>query len=123
MDPVIRFTFYVVHDILSLLYSTTFLLQMALTRDDVRHVAKLARLTLTDAEVDLFTGQLESVFQHLDKLTEVNTNQVEETAQVNGLQNSMSQDIVRPSLDRDAFLNTSQRESARVMIKVRKSIG
>lgn len=96
---------------------------MALTRDDVRHVAKLARLTLTDAEVDRFTTQLASVFQHLDKLSEIDTTGVPETAQVNGLQNSMRPDAVKPSLDRDEVLKTSQRDSERGMIKVRKSIG
>ncbi|MGE3278759.1 MAG: Asp-tRNA(Asn)/Glu-tRNA(Gln) amidotransferase subunit GatC [Candidatus Altimarinota bacterium] len=95
---------------------------MALTRDDVRHVAKLARLNLSDEEVDRFTSQLGSVFGHLDTLSEVNTDQVEETAQVNGLQNSMSADVIKPSLDREAFLKTSQREHSRGMIKVRKSI-
>lgn len=95
---------------------------MALTKDDVRHVAKLARLTLTDQEVDQFTTQLGSVFTHLDILSEVNTDDVQETAQVSGLQNAMAPDVVRPSLDRDAFLKTSQRESARGMMKVRKSI-
>jgi len=95
---------------------------MALTRDDVRHVAKLARLRLTEEEVDRFTIQLESVFGHLDTLSEVNTDDIEETAQVNGLENAMSPDVVRPSLDREAFLNTSQREHSRGMIKVRKSI-
>lgn len=95
---------------------------MALTRDDVRHVAKLARLTLSDQELDLFTGQLESVFKHLDKLSEVDTDGIEETAQVNGLTNSMTEDLVKASLDRESFLKSSQRETSRGMIKVRKSI-
>jgi aspartyl-tRNA(Asn)/glutamyl-tRNA(Gln) amidotransferase subunit C len=95
---------------------------MALTKDDVRHVAKLARLTLTDQGVERFTGQLEGVFQHLDKLSEVNTDGVEETAQVNGLMNVTADDIVQPGLDREAFLKTTQRDYERGMIKVRKSI-
>lgn len=96
---------------------------MALTNDDVRHVAKLARISLSDDQLERFTTQLDSVFRHLDKLAEVNTENVEETAQVNGLQSSMAKDVVKPSLDRDAFLKTSQRESSRGMIKVKKSIG
>ena len=95
---------------------------MALTKDDVKHVAKLARLTLTDSEVEKFTTQLESVFQHLDKLSEVDTEGVEETAQVNGLQNAMRSDEVKPSLNREDVLETSQRDNERGMIKVRKSI-
>lgn len=95
---------------------------MALTKDEVKHVAKLARLTLTDAEVEKFTGQLEGIFQHLDKLSEVDTEGVEETAQVNGLLNIMREDEVTPSMDREDFLKTSERENSRGMIKVRKSI-
>ncbi|MDP2690951.1 MAG: Asp-tRNA(Asn)/Glu-tRNA(Gln) amidotransferase subunit GatC [Candidatus Gracilibacteria bacterium] len=95
---------------------------MALTKDDVRHVAKLARLHLTDEELDRFTGQLGSIFHHLDTLAEVDTDGVEETAQVNGLVNVDRDDPVLPSLDREDVLKTSERENERGMIKVRKSI-
>jgi len=96
--------------------------KMALTKDDVRHVAKLARLQLTDEEIDTYTGQLASIFEHLDKLSEVDTEGVEETSQVNGLTNVMRADEVKPSLDREAVLETSERDNTRGMIKVRKSI-
>lgn len=95
---------------------------MALTKDEVKHVAKLARLNLTDEELEKFTTQLESIFEHLDTLAEVNTEGIEETAQVNGLENVMRPDIVKKSLDREAFLKTSERENKRGMIQVRKSI-
>lgn len=95
---------------------------MALTKDDVRHVAKLARLQLTDEEIDTYTGQLASIFEHLDKLSEVDTEGVEETSQVNGLTNVMRADEVKPSLDREDVLKTSERDNTRGMIKVRKSI-
>ncbi len=95
---------------------------MALTRDDVLHVAKLARLTLTDEEVDRFTHQLAGVFEHLDKLAEVDTEGVAETSIVNGLENQMRADEVKPSLDREDLLATTQRDHERGMIKVRKSI-
>lgn len=95
---------------------------MALTKKDVLHVAKLARLTISDAEAEKFTGQLASIFEHLDKLAEVDTEGVPETSQVNGLEHVTRPDAVTPSLDRDAFLKASEREHARGMIKVRKSI-
>jgi aspartyl-tRNA(Asn)/glutamyl-tRNA(Gln) amidotransferase subunit C len=95
---------------------------MALTKDDVKHVAKLARLHITDEEAEKFTGQLEAIFVHLDKLAEVDTEGVEETAQVNGLENVMREDMVTPSLDREDVLKTSDRENSRGMLKVRKSI-
>ncbi|MDP3975976.1 MAG: Asp-tRNA(Asn)/Glu-tRNA(Gln) amidotransferase subunit GatC [bacterium] len=95
---------------------------MALTKDQVRHVAKLARLNLSEEEVEKFTPQLASIFQHLDKLAEVDTKDVPETAQVSGLETVTRADTVKKGLDREDFLKTSQRESSRGMIKVRKSI-
>lgn len=95
---------------------------MALTKDDVRHVAKLARITLSEEEVDRFTNQLGSLFTHLDKLAEVDTEGVPETAQVNGLKNVMREDEVRDCLDREDVLNTTERDQSRGMIKVRRSL-
>lgn len=95
---------------------------MALTKDEVRHVAKLARLNLSDEELEKYTSQLESVFKHFDKLKEIDTENVEETSQVTGLKNVMYPDLVKESLDREDFLKTSERENERGMIKVRKSI-
>lgn len=85
-------------------------------------MAKLARLTISDAEAEKFTGQLTSIFEHLDKLAEVNTDGIPETSQVNGLEHVTRPDVVIPSFDRDAFLKTSERDHARGMIQVRKSI-
>ncbi len=95
---------------------------MALTKDDVRHVAKLARLSLKEDEVEKFTQQLESVFAHLDELAKLDTEGVPETAQVSGLSHVTREDLVKPSLDREAFLKTSKRPNERGMIQVRKSI-
>ncbi len=95
---------------------------MALTKDDVKHVAKLARLVLSEEEIEKFTGQLGAIFEHLDKLSEVDTEGVAESAQVNGLENVMREDVVTPSLDREEVLKTSDKENSRGMIKVRKSI-
>jgi len=95
---------------------------MALTKDDVRHVAKLARLTLTEEELEKFTIQLETIFEHLDKLQELDIEGVPETSQVNGLSNVMREDLVKPSLDREDVLKSSERDNERGMIKVRKSI-
>jgi len=95
---------------------------MALTKDEVRHIAELARLNLTDEEVEKFTKQFESIFEVLDTLQEVDTEGVEETAQVTGLKNVMRDDVLDCEYDREEMLRSSQREKARGMIKVRKSI-
>ena len=95
---------------------------MALTKQQVEHVAKLSRLRLTEQEVEKFTQQLEGIFTHLDKLAEVSIEGIPETAQVNGLSNVMAKDEVKPSLGQEAVLKTSQRPNKRGMIMVKKSL-
>ena len=75
-----------------------------LTRDDVAKVAALARLTLTDAELDLFTEQLGKVLNHAADLNSLPLEGVEPTAHPFGLVNVTRADVVRPSIDRDAVL-------------------
>ncbi|EKD92760.1 MAG: hypothetical protein ACD_28C00337G0007 [uncultured bacterium] len=69
---------------------------MQLSHDEVRHVAKLARLSLTDREVDLFSVQLSNILSYVDVLKEVDTDQVLPTAQVTGLALRARADEVQP---------------------------
>lgn len=55
---------------------------MALTEKDVRHVAELAHLELTDEEVKRFLPQLEAILSYMEKLNELDTSQVVPMAQV-----------------------------------------
>jgi aspartyl-tRNA(Asn)/glutamyl-tRNA(Gln) amidotransferase subunit C len=55
---------------------------MAVTRNDVAHVAELARVALDDARVDELVGQLNGILSHMDELRKVNTDGVEATAGV-----------------------------------------
>jgi aspartyl-tRNA(Asn)/glutamyl-tRNA(Gln) amidotransferase subunit C len=55
---------------------------MALTEKDVRYVADLAHLELTEEEVKTFLSQLASILQHVEKLNELDTSQIEPMAQV-----------------------------------------
>ena len=66
-----------------------------LTQEQVRHIAKLARLRLTDEEVEKFAPQLTGIFQYVDMLQEVNTDGVPATEQVTGMENSFREDTVR----------------------------
>jgi aspartyl-tRNA(Asn)/glutamyl-tRNA(Gln) amidotransferase subunit C len=75
-----------------------------LSRDDVLHVARLARLTLTDEEVDVFTDQLAAVLAHAADVAALDTSGVPPTAHPLPLQNVFREDEVRPSLDRDEVL-------------------
>ena len=75
-----------------------------LSRDDVVHVARLARLALSEAEIDLFTGQLADVLRHADQVRSLATAGVVPTAHPLPLVNVLRDDVPRPSLDRDEVL-------------------
>jgi len=65
-----------------------------LGRGQVENIAKLSRLELSDEEKDKFAGQLSAVLDYVGKLEEVNTDNVEMTAQVTGLENVYREDKV-----------------------------
>jgi len=83
-----------------------------ISRQDVEHVALLARLELTDSDVGKFTGQFNAILEYIDVLNKVDTTGVEPTAHVLPLKNVMRPDEIRPSLPRDAALaNAPDREN------------
>jgi aspartyl-tRNA(Asn)/glutamyl-tRNA(Gln) amidotransferase subunit C len=71
---------------------------MALTRDEVLHVAKLARVGLTDDDVTKFQHQLSDILEHFTALNEIDTTDVPPTTQSLPIENVMAQDEPRPSL-------------------------
>jgi aspartyl-tRNA(Asn)/glutamyl-tRNA(Gln) amidotransferase subunit C len=75
-----------------------------ITRDDVAHVAKLARLAVSDEELDLFTGQLAAVLDHARDVESLDVAGVPPTAHPLPLKNVLRADVVRPSLDRSEVL-------------------
>ncbi|MFN2131867.1 MAG: Asp-tRNA(Asn)/Glu-tRNA(Gln) amidotransferase subunit GatC [Anaerolineae bacterium] len=80
---------------------------MRLTRDQVLHVAELAKLKLTDVEVDLFQEQLSAILAYADHLDELDTESISPTAGVLALRNVMRPDQVRPSFPRTAMLENA----------------
>jgi aspartyl-tRNA(Asn)/glutamyl-tRNA(Gln) amidotransferase subunit C len=78
--------------------------RVVISRSDVEHVASLARIGLTDSEIDLMVPQLSRILEAVGKLSEVDTSSVGPTAQVIALENVMRNDIARPSMDREAAL-------------------
>ena len=69
-----------------------------LTRADVEHVALLARLRLTDAELDRLEGQLNHILDQYAKLSELDTSAIPPTAQTIELENILRDDVPGPSL-------------------------
>ncbi len=90
-----------------------------ITRADVEHVAALARLGLTDAEVERMVGQLNSILEAVGVLADVDTTMVGPTAQVIPLENVMRDDVARPPISRDAALaNAPLRDGDHVRVPV-----
>jgi aspartyl-tRNA(Asn)/glutamyl-tRNA(Gln) amidotransferase subunit C len=70
---------------------------MTVSIADVEHVAKLARLALSEQEKERLTEQLNAILKYAEKLNELNTEQVEPTSHVLPLKNIVRNDIVKPS--------------------------
>ena len=84
---------------------------MAISRDEVVHVAKLARLELTDDELERFAGQLNAILEAVGKVSELDLADVEPTLHPLELSNVFAEDEPRPSLPVDeALANAPDRE-------------
>ena len=76
----------------------------ALSREDVIPVARLARLDLSDEEVELFTAQLRTVLHHANDVASLDLSHLEPSSHPIALHNVLRPDEPRPSLDRDEVL-------------------
>ncbi len=69
-----------------------------LDKAQVKHVAKLAKLNLTEKEIEKFTSQLTDILSYMDQLREVDTKDTTQTSQTTGLTNITRQDKIRPNI-------------------------
>ena len=84
---------------------------MKLSREEVLHIALLARLGISEAEVDKFSEQLSDILENFEVLQQIDTDDVPPTAQAIALQNVMSDDEVTSSLPQGQVLsNAPQKE-------------
>ncbi len=84
---------------------------MKLSREEVLHIARLARLGLSEAEIDKMREQLSDILENFEILRQVDTSDIPPTAQSIALQSVMRDDEVAPSLPPDAILaNAPRRE-------------
>jgi aspartyl-tRNA(Asn)/glutamyl-tRNA(Gln) amidotransferase subunit C len=74
---------------------------------DVKHIAKLANLPLTDKEIVLFEKQLQSTLTYIEQLDEIDTTGIKPTSQVTGLENVMRDDTTESSLSIQQATNNS----------------
>ena len=85
---------------------------MAITREEVVHVAKLARLELTEEELERFAGQLDAILEAVGKVSELDLSDVEPTLHPLELSNVWAEDDPRPSLSvEEALANAPEREN------------
>jgi len=75
-----------------------------ITRAEVAHLARLARLDLTEDELDHYASQLDVILQSVARVSEVATDEIPATSHPIPLVNVFREDIVRPGLDRAAVL-------------------
>jgi aspartyl-tRNA(Asn)/glutamyl-tRNA(Gln) amidotransferase subunit C len=84
---------------------------VAITRDEVLHVARLARLELTEEEIERFTAQLSAILEAVAKVSELDLSGVEPTAHPLDLVNVWAEDAPRPSITvEDALANAPDHE-------------
>lgn len=93
---------------------------MSLSKEDVLKVAKLARINLTEEETELYQQQLSVILEYVEQLQKVNTQGIEETAQVTGLENVFRKDEVAPEnpQEREAVLSQAPERMAN-LVKVK----
>lgn len=79
---------------------------MRISKEEIEHIASLARLSLTEKEKELFGSQISSILDYVEKLNELDTKNVEPTSHVLPLSNVIRDDIPGPSIPReDALMN------------------
>jgi len=90
-----------------------------ITREDVERVARLARLKLTGAEQEAFTAQLNSILEYIQKIDQLDLEEVVPTAHVLPLSNVYREDETAPGLPQDAALQNAP-EQEQGMFRVPK---
>jgi aspartyl-tRNA(Asn)/glutamyl-tRNA(Gln) amidotransferase subunit C len=76
-----------------------------ISRDEVAHLARLARLALTDAELDSFAGQLDAILEHVSQIQAVDVTDVEATDNPLTSVNVTRPDVVEPGLTQEQALS------------------
>lgn len=89
-----------------------------LTATQVQNIAKLARLDLSEQEIEKFSLQLSSILSYFDQLQEVDTNNIEPTSQVTGQKNMTRQDLVdQVEIQEELIVCAPEREGKFVKVK------
>lgn len=91
---------------------------MSLSREQVEHIAELAKLKLTDEEIERYGEQLSAILDYFKTLEELDTEAIPPTASVLPLKNVMREDIAHQTLTRDDILaNAPDTEAGQFRVK------
>ncbi|MBF0474503.1 MAG: Asp-tRNA(Asn)/Glu-tRNA(Gln) amidotransferase subunit GatC [Deltaproteobacteria bacterium] len=90
---------------------------MKISRAEVEHVAKLARLSLTEDQYAVFTPQINNILEYIEKLNELDTANVPPTSHAIPLSNAFREDEVKPSIGLDLTLaNAPEKEGSTFVV-------
>ncbi len=84
---------------------------MKISKEEVLHVAHLARLNLTEDELEKMTGQLDNILSYFDKLGELDTSNIEPTTHAFQLSNAFREDTVKKSLSQDTAVENGPQQN------------
>ncbi len=80
---------------------------MKITEDEVKHIVRLARLSLPEDELLMYRGQLNAIIEHVEQLNTLDTTGIEPTSHVLPITNVMRDDVLMPSLSSDEALKNA----------------
>jgi len=78
-----------------------------ISKEEVKHVAHLARLQFSEEEIEKFTKQLDAIIQYAEQLNELDTTGVRPTSHVLDMKNVMREDVPEPGMPREEILKNA----------------
>ncbi len=90
---------------------------MIISKNDVEHVAKLARLEVSEEEKEELTGQLNNILDYVSKMNKIDTNNIKPTSHVLHLKNVFREDVAKENLNREkVFLNAPEHDGEHFIV-------
>ncbi len=89
---------------------------MKISRKEVEHVAHLARLTLSEDELEKLTGQLDTILRYVDKLDELDTAGIEPTTHAFSISNAFREDTIQASLSQQEALRNCAKSDGETFV-------
>lgn len=85
---------------------------MSISKDEVKHIANLSKLNLTDEELEKYTNELSDIVDMANQLSNIDVEGVKPTAHILDIQNVFREDIQQPSYDRELILKNAPSKDA-----------